>query len=71
MSSKRVRRRLENFAKEIGVTERGPVKDHGKAKRCIVCNQPLVLEGGFAGTDMCGPCATGESDTIEEIGKSW
>lgn len=25
----------------------------------------------YAGTGLCGPCATGESETLEERGDSW
>jgi len=36
------------------------------AKRCIVCGTKFRLRGGYAGTDLCGPCCTGDSDTIGE-----
>lgn len=39
--------------------------------RCVVCGQRLGIPGGMAGTDMCGPCCTGEGDSIEEIGETW
>jgi len=38
---------------------------------CIVCGQALGKAGGYAGTDLCGPCCTGESDTISERGDTW
>ena len=38
---------------------------------CTVCEQVLILPGGYAGTDMCGPCATGDSSTMGEIGETW
>ena len=43
----------------------------GKGDKCIVCKTALTKEGGYENTDMCGPCATGESDTINEIGRTW
>lgn len=33
---------------------------------CAVCEQPLISPGGYGGTGMCGPCATGEADTLFE-----
>ena len=36
------------------------------AKRCIVCGKVFRLRGGYSGLDMCGPCVTGESDTMDE-----
>ena len=39
--------------------------------KCEVCGCDLCIEGGYAGTGMCGPCATGEAETLEEIGESW
>jgi hypothetical protein len=35
--------------------------------RCITCKQPLHQRHGFAGTDLCGPCCTGEADTINSV----
>lgn len=34
---------------------------------CMVCDAPLLQVGGFAGSGMCGPCCTGEADTVGEI----
>jgi hypothetical protein len=42
-----------------------------KKWRCYVCRQVLGKPGGYARTGMCGPCAAGEADTIEEFGKTW
>ena len=41
------------------------------ATRCMVCNTNLGVAGGYANTDMCGPCCTGEADTITEKGHTW
>ena len=38
---------------------------------CMVCGMPLILEGGYANTLMCGPCATGEAATLDELGDTW
>lgn len=45
-------------------------RKHG-AKNCITCDQKLGLRGGYSGTDLCGPCCTGESETLEEYGIEW
>ena len=31
---------------------------------CSVCGNPLFAKGGYAGLGMCGPCVTGEADTL-------
>ncbi len=31
--------------------------------RCESCREPLLERGGFHGTDLCGPCCTGEART--------
>lgn len=38
---------------------------------CEVCRQTLGLPGGMGGSGMCGPCATGESETADERGETW
>lgn len=38
---------------------------------CEVCNAALGVPGGYAGTGMCGPCCTGEADTLSEFGETW
>lgn len=35
--------------------------------RCMVC-EAIIVPGGYAGTGMCGPCATGEAATIDPLG---
>ena len=32
--------------------------------KCEVCGIPLMQPGGYAGLGMCGPCTTGEADTM-------
>ena len=34
---------------------------------CFVCGMPLMTPGGCAETGMCGPCTTGEADTLGEF----
>jgi hypothetical protein len=41
------------------------------AFHCLTCGIPMTQKSGYADTGMCGPCATGESDTFEEFGVSW
>lgn len=31
---------------------------------CEVCEAPLMSQGGYGGTGMCGPCTTGEAETV-------
>ncbi len=31
---------------------------------CEVCEAPLMSDGGYGGTGMCGPCTTGEAETV-------
>ena len=49
---------------------RRPVQlvDHGK---CDVCDTPLGIPNGMAETGLCGPCCTGEAETLEEFGDTW
>jgi hypothetical protein len=45
-------------------------KDYGFGV-CESCGQPLDKTGGMAGTGLCGPCCTGESETLGEIFETW
>lgn len=38
---------------------------------CDSCETPLFIKGGMAGTGLCGPCCTGESETLNEMGDTW
>lgn len=44
-----------------------PKRQRAKPYRetCSGCGNTLFEPGGFAGTGLCGPCCTGEADTIE------
>jgi len=33
---------------------------------CLSCGGSLDEPGGYGGTGMCGPCATGDASTLEE-----
>ena len=37
------------------------------ASKCLSCGTELLIKGGYSGTDLCGPCATGEAETLNEI----
>ncbi len=41
------------------------------AKKCISCDTDLGLRGGYSGTDLCGPCCTGEAETLEDKFTEW
>lgn len=56
------------MSEKIQTGEPGEDKE---AMKCIVCETPLGIPGGMAETGMCGPCCTGEADTISEIGETW
>ena len=38
-----------------------------KFEVCTACGTPLLQRGGYGGTGLCGPCCTGEADTVDEI----
>lgn len=38
---------------------------------CEACGTELGLRGGYGGTDLCGPCCTGEAETLEEKFVEW
>ena len=42
-----------------------------KDYKCSVCGQTMTMQGGYADTGLCGPCATGEAATLEEFGETW
>jgi hypothetical protein len=44
---------------------------HAEPGRCITCDNRLGKPGGYGGTGMCGPCCTGEAETVEEYGETW
>ena len=45
-------------------------RKHGSME-CISCGTKLLIKGGYYGTDLCGPCCTGDSDTLDEQGIEW
>lgn len=48
-----------------------PAKEKAPCGKCDSCGTPLGIPGGMAGTGLCGPCCTGESETLDEKGDSW
>ena len=38
---------------------------------CESCGRALGIEGGMAGTGLCGVCATGSADADSERGETW
>lgn len=42
-----------------------------KASHCGACECELGIPGGYGGSGLCGPCATGESSTLEEKYDTW
>ena len=42
-----------------------------KTMHCIVCECDLTIPGGYDQTGLCGPCCTGEAETLEERGVTW
>lgn len=45
-------------------------RKHG-ALNCFICGAKLGLRGGMSGTNLCGPCCTGESESLDEFGYNW
>jgi hypothetical protein len=35
--------------------------------RCDGCNVPLLQPHGYEGAGLCGPCCTGEADSLEQV----
>lgn len=50
---------------------REPKRDDAPFGKCQTCDQPLGKPGGYADTDLCGPCCTGEALTFSEFGETW
>jgi len=58
----------EDYLYEMDILER---LEGQNRNLCISCDCPLGIPGGLAGTGMCGPCCTGETETINEMGDEW
>ena len=39
--------------------------------KCSSCETSMTKDEGYAGTGLCGVCATGESSMLKEFGTSW
>ena len=48
---------------ELSVEEWDKEVDHKSFPKCSVCKNP-IYNPEFYAEDMCGPCMTGESETI-------
>lgn len=46
-------------------------KEQDEGPRCASCDVRLSRPGGYAGTGMCGPCATGDASTWDQLGETW
>ena len=62
---------MEEFLELEKAAEAAEAKEKRRNRKCCVCGQRLGIPGGMANTGMCGPCCTGEADSIEEIGETW
>ncbi len=47
------------------------MKKYATGEKCLTCETYLGIQGGYAGTGLCGPCATGEAETILDFCKDW
>jgi hypothetical protein len=52
-------------------TESDPHQLGADAGGCKSCGQLLYIEGGYAGSGLCGPCCTGDADTGSQAGETW
>lgn len=50
---------------------REPPKEKAPFGRCAACHQALGKAGGFEGSGLCGPCATGDAESLDEKGETW
>lgn len=71
MSEQNDSARNNDFCKECGGKPCFCESRRTGALKCAVCGIWLGLRGGMAGTDLCGPCCTGESETADEAGVTW
>lgn len=67
----RLSKMLKENSVEIVNTLTPKVLPETKPATCIVCETPLGIPGGMEGTEMCGPCCTGEADALSEKGETW
>ena len=57
------------------MNQKTPKKKNRKKNRapykCIACGTALGIPGGYASTDLCGPCCTCEAETLDEYMINW
>jgi len=63
----------KNTSRSIKEAYRNPVAPPSADDvwRCTSCGMSLGLKNGMSGTGLCGPCCTGESETLYEKGETW
>ncbi len=64
-------RQLRNADRRVNHAEDEEDRDDADRQICAACHQALGIVGGMAGTGLCGPCCTGEAETISEFGETW
>ena len=47
------------------------VKPGAREGRCTSCDTKLHVDGGYGGSDLCGPCCIGAAETLNEMGETW
>lgn len=65
---------IDEIERQLTHSEDGRKRDKSEARArreenpdvCDVCENDLFTPGGYGGTGMCGPCATGEAATLLE-----
>lgn len=66
---------MKGFCKKCGCKpchcEQIAERRRNGSTHCDACGQELGLRGGYSGQDLCGPCCTGEADTLDEKFIEW
>jgi hypothetical protein len=69
------REKLERMAANGDENAKAQLQDEhrpdGNKLYCASCGERLGIPGGMGGTDLCGPCCTGEAATLDEFGETW
>ena len=59
----------QDYYRPKGVLMNNPKES--ESEKCASCSTPLGIPGGMGETGLCGPCCTGEAETISERGETW
>ena len=51
--------------------QRWPAGKRAPFGRCLSCETPLGKPGGYESTKLCGPCCTGEAETVSDFTVEW